>query len=156
MLAGIARFQPQRMVVLVRSRALVFVGGRAVVVVGVIVAGVRVNVQRGSSAGRGGQGDSEQDRDDALHRLECKQRSHGPSNDCCCPRPPWTPFPTATPHRRRRLQSLSSGSFTTKHHVEPQMFDLRVNIRAHRDIRSAYVVGLSRMDARPVASPLHK
>lgn len=63
MLAGVARLQMHHVIVLVlmRGGSMMLVRGKAVMVLGMIVIGVLVDVQRRNLAGRRGKDQSEQD-----------------------------------------------------------------------------------------------
>lgn len=67
-LAGVARLHVHFLIVLVRSRLRVLVWREPVLVLGMIVIGVRVHVQRGRLASSASQGDADQDGEQALHR----------------------------------------------------------------------------------------
>jgi hypothetical protein len=75
MLTRVARLHMRRVIVfvfvVVRCGPVVLVCGEPVMVLGMIVIGVRVDVQRRDLAGCRGQDHAEQDRPEAMHHREC-------------------------------------------------------------------------------------
>jgi hypothetical protein len=72
-LTRIARLQMRRRIVLdaICCRPMMLVGGEPVMVVGMIVIGVQMDVQRRALAGGKGQNERRHDRDQAMHKAEC-------------------------------------------------------------------------------------
>lgn len=77
MLPGLARFQMRPIVVAGRFGMVMAVGGGAVAVLGVVVVRVEMDVQRRDLAGRGRQGQPEQDRWQAVHGVSLCEKEHG-------------------------------------------------------------------------------
>jgi hypothetical protein len=71
MFAGIATLEMDAAVGAMCSLDLVLMGGRSMLVIRVVVVPVDMSVRDGTMAGADGQGDSEHDRQGALHNTEC-------------------------------------------------------------------------------------
>ncbi len=71
MLSGVARFHTLPIAIVLRGRPMMLVCGRPVIVLGMIVIGIRVDVQRRDLARRCGHDRSDEERDEAMHKPHC-------------------------------------------------------------------------------------